>query len=217
VSPAGPGEPSSIVVADDQAVVRAGLRMLLAAEPDFEVVAEAHDLESTCRCLSEHSPAALVLDANVPGELGVAVVPRLAETSPDTAIVVLTVEDDATVVRAALRAGARGYVLKQSAGVELIEAIRTAIAGGTYLSPVLGARLAAEPPVAKSPPGGLSAREGEVLRLIALGYTNSEIARQLYLSVRTVETHRAHIHQKLRLSSRAELVRYTIDNGLFGE
>ncbi len=216
MSAPAPGEPSSIVVADDQAVVRAGLRVLLANEPDFEVVAEAADLESTCRCLRQHEPDALVLDANVPGDLGVAAVPHLAETSPATAIVVLTTEDETPVVRATLHAGARGYVLKHSAGVELIEAVRTAIDGGTYLSPVLGAQIASELPAAQSPPGGLSARETEVLRLIALGYTNGEIARQLYLSVRTIETHRAHIHQKLRLSSRAELVRYTIDNGLFG-
>jgi two-component system response regulator NreC len=218
VSAAAPGEPSSIVIADDQAVVRTGLRMLLAEEADFEVVAEAADLESTCRCLALHEPDALVLDAHVPGELGVAAVPRLAETSPGTAIVILTAVDDPATVRAALAAGVRGYVLKSSAGIELIEAIRTATADGTYLSSALGARIAAEPPSSPaSPPGGLSARETEVLRLIALGFTNGEIAKQLYLSVRTVETHRAHIHQKLRLSSRAQLVRYAIDNGLFGE
>ncbi len=211
-----PGEPSKIVVADDQAVVRAGLRFLIDGEDDFKVVAEASDLESTKRCLRLHEPDALVLDANVPGELGVAAVPQLVKVSPKTAVVVLTMEADPAVAREALGAGARGYVLKHSAGIELIDAIHAAVAGETYLNPVLGGRIAAERSGPRAPPGGLSLREAEVLRLIALGHTNSEIARQLYLSIRTVETHRAHIHQKLRLSTRADLVRYAIDHGLFG-
>jgi two-component system response regulator NreC len=195
--------------------VRAGLRVLIAEEEDFEVVAEAADLESTKQCLRAHTPDVLVLDANMPGELGVAAVPDLVCTSPDTAIVVLTMQDDPAVAREALSSGARAYVLKHSAGVELIEAIRVAVAGEIYLNPILGGRIAAERSEPRSPPGGLSVREAEVLRLIALGYTNAEIARQLFLSVRTIETHRAHIHQKLRLSTRADLVRYAIDHGLF--
>jgi len=188
--------------------------MLLDGEADFEVIAETADIDSTARCLLAEKPDALVLDANMPGELGVAAIPRLSEASLTTAIVVLTMQDDLEVAREALRAGARGYVLKYSAGVELIEAIRAAVCGETYINPALGARLAAEPPKPGWQPGGLTAREIEVLKLIALGHTNAEIARQLYLSIRTVETHRAHIHQKLRLSTRAELVRYALDNGL---
>ena len=123
-------------------------------------------------------------------------------------------QDDPAFARQALRAGALGYVLKEAADEELLEAVRAAAAGETYLNPRLGARLAAEPPEPAGPPDDLTEREVEVLRLIALGHTNAEIGEQLYLSVRTVETHRAHIQQKTRRTSRAELVRYALDHGL---
>ena len=123
-------------------------------------------------------------------------------------------QDDPQFARQALRAGALGYVLKEAADAELVEAVRRAAAGQTYLNPRLGAALAAAPPLAAGRPGDLTEREIEVLRLIALGHTNADIAEQLYLSVRTVESHRAHIQQKLRCSSRAELVRYALDHGL---
>jgi two-component system, NarL family, response regulator NreC len=129
-------------------------------------------------------------------------------------VVVLTMQEDPAFAREALRAGARGYVLTHAAGAELVQAIRAAAGGGTWLNPALGARMAATP---ESPAGALaelSDRELEVLRLIALGHTNNEIAEQLYLSVRTVESHRAHIQQKLAMTTRSELVRYAIDRGL---
>jgi two-component system response regulator NreC len=138
----------------------------------------------------------------------------VADASPGTAVVVLTMQEDPAFAREALQAGARGYVLKQSAGTELVQAIRAAAGGGTWLNPELGARLAASPTVPSGPPGDLTEREVDVLGLIALGHTNNEIADQLFLSVRTVETHRAHIQQKLGLSTRAELVRYALDNDL---
>jgi len=190
--------------------------MLLERESDFEVVAETADIASTTQSLGTLRAHAVVLDAHIPGELGVAAIPQLVEASPETAIIILTMQDDTAVAREALRAGARGYVLKHSAGIELIDAVRAAVSGETYLNPILGARMAAEPLGPPQPPGGLTAREMGVLKLIALGHTNAEIAQQLYLSVRTVESHRAHIQQKLRLSTRAQLVRYALDHDLIG-
>jgi two-component system response regulator NreC len=148
----------------------------------------------------------------MPGGSSLEAIPEVKRTSPETEVVVLTMQADPAFARQALAAGARAYVLKEAADSELVEAVRRAAARDTYLNPQLGARLAAEP--AAGPPDDLSERELEVLRLIALGHTNAEIAQQLYLSVRTVETHRAHIQQKLRRSSRSELVRYAFERGL---
>lgn len=203
-----------VVLADDHAVVRSGLRMLLEAEPDITVLAEASDVDSAARYVLGHKPQVLVLDLNMGDESSLPEIPRLVERSPGTAIVVLTMQDDPAFAREALGGGALGYVLKQAADEELIEAVRLAAAGETYLNPRLGAKLAAAPQTSKGALNGLSDREVEVLRLIALGHTNSDIAAQLFLSVRTIETHRAHIQQKTRRSSRPELVRYAIDHGL---
>jgi len=203
-----------IVIADDHAVVRSGLRMLLDAEEDFEVVAEAGDVESARRYVRGHHPHVLVLDLNMPGGSSLDEIPAIRAESPDTEIVILTMQAEPAFARQALSAGALGYVLKEAADGELVEAVRRAAAHETYLNPALGARIAREPP--PGPPDDLSEREVEILRLIALGHTNGEIAEQLYLSVRTVETHRAHIQQKLRASSRAELVRYALQRGLVG-
>ncbi len=201
-----------VVIADDHAVVRRGLRQVLDADGSFEVVAEAEDLESARRYVRGHRPDVLVLDLNMPGGSSLDGIPDIRRECPGTQIVVLTMQNEPAYARHALGAGALGYVLKEAAEAELVEAIHRAAAGDTYLNPRLGARVAAEPP--PGPPDGLSEREVEVLRMIALGHTNAEIADQLYLSVRTVETHRAHIQQKLRLGSRSELVRYAIDHGL---
>ena len=201
-----------IVLADDHAVVRSALRMLLEAEPEFEVVSEAGDAEEAARKVRGHHPQVLVLDLNMPGGSGLAMLPKIREQSPETQVVVLTMQNEPAFAREAMQAGALGYVLKEAADAELVQAVRMAAAGETYLQPELGARLAAEP--AGGAPDDLSERELEVLRLIALGHTNSEIAEQLYLSVRTVESHRAHIQQKLRLTTRSELVRYALERGL---
>ena len=201
-----------VVIADDHAVVRRGLKQLLAAEPDLEVLAEAGDIEDARRYVRGHHPQVLVLDLNLPGGSSLKHIPSIRAESPDTQIVVLTMQNEPAYAREALGAGALGYVLKEAAETELVEAVRRAAVGDTYLNPRLGARVAAEPP--PGPPDGLSEREVDVLRMISLGYTNAEIAAQLYLSVRTVETHRAHIQQKLRLGSRAELVRYALDHKL---
>ncbi len=207
-----PVEPIRIVLADDHAVVRSGLRMLLDGESDFEVVAEASDIESARRYVRGHHPNVLVLDLNMPGGSSLKAIPLIREESPDTQIVVLTMQQEPAFAREALGAGALGYVLKEAADDELVEAVRLAAVGESYLNPRLGARIASEPPPGR--PDDLSDREVDVLRLIALGHTNAEIAGQLYLSVRTVETHRSHIQQKLRLSTRAELVGYALERGL---
>jgi two-component system, NarL family, response regulator NreC len=204
----------TVVLADDHPVVRSGLRMLLEAEQDIEVVAEVGDVDAARRSVLGYKPTVLVLDLNMPGGSSLEAMPSIAEASPATSVVVLTMQDDPAFAREALRAGARGYVLKQSAGTELVQAIRAAADGGTWLNPGLGARMAAAPAPATGPPDDLTDRELDVLRLIALGHTNNEIASQLFLSVRTVETHRAHIQQKLKMSSRAELVRYALDHDL---
>jgi two-component system response regulator NreC len=206
--------PITIVIADDHQVVRAGLRLLLEAEDGFEVVAESGDVESTERRVAAYHPKVLILDLNMPGEPSLQAIPRIRKNAPDTEIVVLTMQNDPAFAREALRAGAIGYVLKEAADTELVQAVRLASEGRTYLNPELGARLAAEPPTPAGPPDDLSAREVEVLRLIALGHTNGEIASQLYLSVRTVESHRAHIQQKTGRTTRADLVAYARDHQL---
>ena len=209
-------EPTAItvVIADDHAVVRSGLRMLLDAKADLEVVAEAGDVPTAMRMVRAHRPRVAVLDLNMPGGSGLDAIPELRASTPETAIVVLTMQDDPAFARQALQNGALGFVLKEAADDELLEAVRLAADGDTYLNPRLGARMAAQPPQPSGPPDNLTEREVDVLRLIALGHTNAEIAGQLYLSIRTVETHRAHIQQKLRRSTRAELVRYALEHKL---
>lgn len=211
---AGQSQSIRIVLADDHAMVRRGLQLLLESEDGFEVVASVGDVESAIRTTRGHKPDVLVLDLNMPGGSSLEAIPQILKACPGTNITVLTMQDKPAFARQALGAGALAYVLKEAADDELVEAVRRTAAGQTYLNPQLGARLAAEPPQRVGPPDDLSQREVEVLRMIALGHTNAEIAEQLYLSVRTVESHRAHIQQKLRRSSRADLVRYALDHGL---
>jgi two-component system response regulator NreC len=210
----GVADEIEVVIADDHRVVRSGLRMLLDAEEGMHVVAEAGDVPTAMQVIRAHRPRVAVLDLNMPGGSGLDAIPQLRESTPETAIVVLTMQDDPAYARQALQSGAVGFVLKEAADDELLEAVRLAARGETYLNPKLGARLAAAPPAPAGPPDDLSERELGVLRLIALGYTNAEIGKQLYLSVRTVETHRAHIQRKTGRSTRAELVRYALDHGL---
>jgi two-component system, NarL family, response regulator NreC len=205
------GQPIRIVLADDHDVVRSGLRLLLEAEGDLEVVAEASDTAAAARCVRGHHPDVLVLDLNMPGEASLHAIPKIRRESPGTEIVVLTMQADPAFAREALGAGALAYVLKAAAGGELVEAVHRAAAGESYLNPALGARIASEP---VGPPDDLTAREVDVLTLIAQGHTNTAIGEKLFLSVRTVETHRAHIQQKLLLSTRAELFAYAQENGL---
>jgi two-component system response regulator NreC len=202
----------TIVLADDHAVVRSGLRMLLDSEEGFEVVAEASDVDGARRYVRGHHPNVLVLDLNMSGGSTLEALPTIRAESPGTQIVILTMQQEPAFARVALGAGALGYVLKEAADDELVEAVRRAAAGESYLNPRLGARIAAEPQPSR--PDDLSDRELNVLRLIALGHTNAEIAEQLFLSVRTVETHRAHIQRKLARTTRAELVGYALERGL---
>jgi two-component system, NarL family, response regulator NreC len=210
-----PATTITIVVADDHAVVRGGLRRLLEAEPDLHVVAVAGDVEETKAIVAEHRPAILLLDLHMPGGGSLAALPSLRAASPATGVLVLTMQDDPGYAREAMLRGARGYVLKEAEEGELLSAIRSVAAGGTYLQPELGARLLTD---AGAPPSGesLTQREREVLRLLALGHTNGEVAGRLHLSVRTVETHRANLQAKLAASGRAELVRHARERGLMG-
>lgn len=205
--------PISVVVADDHPVVRSGLRALLEGQDELEVLGEAADADEALGQVSSLKPDILVLDLAMPGTPAIEMIPRLLDASEATRIVVLTMQSEPAYARAALRAGAGGYILKEAAQSTLVEAIGQVAGGATYVTPELGVRLAREPEQ-EQPPGGLSEREAEVLGLVALGNTNQEIAEQLFVSVRTVEAHRTHIQQKLRFDSRAELVRYALDNGL---
>ena len=204
------------VVVDDHAVVRSGLRLVLEGEDDIEVVAEAADARNAIFEARAHRPDVILLDVVMPGRSGIDAIPDLLKESPDSKVLVLSMQDDPAYVREAFGAGASGYVLKEAADAEVVAAVREVASGQRYVHPSLGARLVAADAEerARAEEDPLSEREHEILRLLALGHTNQEIASQLYLSVRTVETHRAHIMQKLRISTRAELVRYALERGM---
>jgi two-component system response regulator NreC len=204
----------TVVLADDHTVVRSGLRLLLESEPEIEVVAEADDVPSAIAAVERHAPDVLVLDLHMPGEPSLPSIPRLREACPDTRVVILTAQRDPSFAGEALRLGTAGYVPKEAAGRQLVRAIRVAAEGGTYLEPGLGARLAADAAAAQRSAPELTERELEVLRLIARGLTNREIAERLYLSVRTIEGHRARIQRKLGRSRRSDLVEYVLERGL---
>ena len=205
-----------VLIVDDHAVVRTGLRRVLDAEADIETVAEAADADRAIFEAMEHKPDVVLMDVVMPGKSGIEGMPALLDAVPDTKVLVLSMQDDPRYVREAFEAGASGYVLKEAADTEVVGAVRAVAGGERYVHPALGARLvqadAEERRRAEEDP--LSEREREVLRLLALGHTNQEIAKMLFISVRTAETHRAHIMRKLRLSSRAELVRYALAEGL---
>jgi two-component system response regulator NreC len=205
-----------VLVVDDHAVVRSGLRLLIDGEGDMETVGEAGTVRDAIFEARSANPDLILMDIVMPGESGLEGLPKLLHEHPDVKILVLSMQDDPRYLREAFAAGASGYVLKEAADTEVVTAIREVAAGNRYVHPELGARLiAAEAEAARqAEEDPLSDREREVLRLLALGFTNQEIAKQLYISVRTAETHRAHVMQKLRLQSRAELVRYAIARGL---
>jgi two-component system response regulator NreC len=201
-----------VVLADDHALMRRNLRLLLDNAEDVQVVAEAEDLAAMTRHVHSDLPHVLVLDLGMPGGSGVETIRRMREQVPSTEIVVLTMDDSPAFAQQALDAGAIGFVLKDLADSELGPAVRNAARGREHLSPGVAARLES---LRRSVTGdALTGREIEVLRLTALGHTSAEIARRLHLSRRTVETHRARIHRKLGLATRAELVRYALRRGL---
>lgn len=205
-----------VLVVDDHAVVRSGIRRLLEDDAELEVVGEAATARDAIFQARSTKPDVILLDVVMPDQSGLEVLPTLLHEHPETKILILSMQDDPRYVREAFASGASGYVLKEAADTEVVTAIREVASGQRYVHPVLGARMiqAETDEARRAEEDPLSEREREVLRLLALGHTNQEIAEQLYISVRTAETHRAHIMQKLRLSSRAELVRYALDQGL---
>ncbi len=198
------------MLADDHPVVRAGLRILLQAQPSLKVVAEFADLPSTVRGVPALRPDVLVLDLAMAGSSSLTAIPGLLASSPGLRLIVLTMHDEPGFAQEALRLGAHGYVLKEAAADELLLAVRSVLRGTTYLQPSLGARLAKQ----DQPAGNLTDREREVLRLLATGHTNAEIARELFLSLRTVESHRGQIRAKLNLETRAQINAYAQEHGL---
>ena len=205
-----------VLIVDDHAVVRSGLRLLLEAEDDMAVVGEAGTAREAVFELRSSQADVVLMDVAMPGGSGIDVIPQLMHEAPETKILMLSMQDDPSYVRQAFEAGASGYVLKEAADAEVVAAVRDVAEGRSYVNPALGARLVAAESEARkrAEADPLSDREREVLRLLALGHTNQEIAKMLYISVRTAETHRAHIMQKLNLRSRADLVRHALASGL---
>jgi two-component system response regulator NreC len=208
--------PIRVLIVDDHAVVRSGLHLLLDADDGIEVVGEAGDVRTAVFEARDKKPDVVLMDVVMPGQSGIEGLPLVLKEAPEAKVLVLSMQDDPRYVREAFAAGASGYVLKEAVDAEVVAAVREVASGGRYVHPALGARLVAAEAEeqARVEADPLSEREREVMRLLALGHTNQEIATMLYISVRTAETHRAHIMQKLRLSSRAELVRYAIDQKL---
>ena len=211
--------PIHILIADDHGVLRAGLRALLNAEPDLEVIAEASDGNDALRLASELRPDIVLLDISMPGPGGIEVTRRLKEALPELRVLILTAHEDESMLREAVQAGAAGYIIKRAVESELINAIHAVWRGDLYVHPAMTRALLRETslfPVSAEPAvESLTPREIEVLRLIANGYTNGQVAKELNLSVRTVESHRANLMGKLELRSRVELVRYAMEHGLF--
>jgi two-component system, NarL family, response regulator NreC len=206
--------PITVIIADDHSVVRDGIRTVLERQAgEFEVVAEAADVPSTVKAVREFKPDLLTLDLTMPGGSSLGALPSCFVAHPQLAVAILTMREDPEYARQALRAGARSYVLKEAEPAELLQAFRLAVAGGNYLHPRLGAVMAA----GETAPGdgvALSEREREVVRLIANGYTNPQIAEQLHVAERTVKTYRARAIEKLGFSSRAEITAYARKLGL---
>jgi two-component system, NarL family, response regulator NreC len=207
--------PIQLVVADDHHVVRRALRLWLESEKHVEVIAEAGDVPTAIRHVKRHLPHVLLLDLRMPNGSSIEAIRRLRDEVPETQIVVATMEESPLFARQALDAGAIGYVLKNNADTELQAAVRCAARGETYVSPCIAARLDGMRRAAQD--DGLSPRETDVLRLIALGLTSAEMSGMLHLSRRTVESHRQRIHRKLGLGRRSELVRYALARHLIGD
>ena len=208
-----------VLIVDDHAVFRAGLKLLVDAEEDLETAGEAGNARDAIFQARSTTPDVVLMDVVMPDQSGLDVLPQLLHEHPEMKVLILSMQDDPQYVKQAFSAGASGYILKEAADTEVVAAIREVARGGRYVNPELGARLVAADAdeMRRAEENPLSEREQEVLRLLALGHTNQEIAKQLFISVRTAETHRAHIMQKLRLATRADLVRYALAQGLLDE
>lgn len=209
-----------VFIADDHAVLRAGLRMLIDAQPDMQVVGEAEDGEEAVRRVVSLRPEVALVDVSMPRLDGLEVVRRLQESAPQVRVLILSMYDDEGYLRRALEHGAAGYILKKAADTELMAAVRAVARGENYVYPslthllvnrYLGRQEEGQPGPS---PAGLSDRELEVLKLLAAGYTSQQVGDQLALSVKTVETYKARVLEKLGLQSRVELVRYALRHGL---
>lgn len=213
-----------VLIADDHAILRAGLRMLLSAQPDMEVVGEAADGDEAVRNAVESRADVVLMDITMPGGGGIQAIGRIRQESPRTRVLVLTMHDDPAYMRAALATGASGHVVKEVESSELLSAIRAIHRGGTFVDLSLAGRSAESvlpdrATRARTPqrePARLSQREQRVLELVAQGHTNQRVADRLSVSVKTVETYRARIRDKLGLTTRADLVRFALETGLIG-
>jgi len=202
-----------VLLVDDHAVVRAGIHLVLDRAAGIEVVGEAGTEERTVILARAHQPDVIVLDVLLPGKGGIALIPELLEVAPNSRVLMLSSSTEPGTLERALEAGATGYSIKRATDVDLIAAVQAVAAGSSYVHPELGAALARG---RKASTGPLSPRELDVLRLIALGHTNHEIAKELFISTRTTEMHRASIMRKLHFETRAQLVNYALANGLIG-
>jgi DNA-binding NarL/FixJ family response regulator len=203
-----------VLVTDDHTVLRKGVAALLERENDMAAVGEAATADQAVIKARALQPDVILLDLVMPRKSGFDVLPELHKVAPKTRVIMLTMQTNPSSIRQALNSGAAGYVAKHALDTDLLDAIRRVAAGSRYLDPGLGSDLVVSEADALNEP--ISERERDVLFLLALGYTNQEIATMLYISVRTVETHRAHIMQKLQLQTRAQLVLYALANGLIG-
>ncbi|MEX2271442.1 MAG: response regulator transcription factor [Vicinamibacterales bacterium] len=210
--------PLRILVADDHATVRQGLRLLIDSQPDMSVVGEAADGDAVLEQAKALEPDLVVMDISMPGMNGLVATRMLKRVRPGVAIVALTRHEDDTCLEELLRAGASGYVLKQSTPTEFLQAIRAVAAGGVYLDPAMTPRVAdglldRDRAVSGRPRASISDRESAVLRLIAIGHSNKEVASQLDISVKTVEVHKANAMRKLGLTGRVDVIRYAVLQG----
>jgi DNA-binding NarL/FixJ family response regulator len=207
-----------VLIADDHAIVRAGLRALLAEDATFELVGEAAGGVEAIELVEKNNPEVLILDLSMPDLDGISVTRKIKPQFPDVKILILTLHEDEALLKEAIKAGAVGYILKRAAEAELISAIRTILRGNLYVDPSMMRGLLEEPRGLqvnqKEAAESLTQRETEILKLIVEGYTNRQIGQELNISIRTVEGHRANISDKLGLHSRVELVRYARQNGL---
>jgi DNA-binding NarL/FixJ family response regulator len=207
-----------ILLADDHAILRQGLRLLIDSQLDMTVAGEAADGDAVVAQAEALHPDVVVIDISMPGTNGLTATRTLKERHPGLVVLVLTRHEEDTYLQALLRAGASGYVLKQSPPPQLLQAIRVVAAGGIYLDPAITARVAdglldGRQDGARAPDGAMSDRESQVLRLVAVGHSNKEIADRLTISVKTVEVHKANAMRKLGLTGRVDVIRYGVLQG----